>query len=1071
MNPSPQASEEHLSKVPALQVLSNLGWRYLPAEAADVERRGRRGNVVLEGILEAQLRVLNRVAYRGVEYPFTDATYPAAINALKQPGNEGLIRENEKLYDLISLGKSFEQTIEGNTRSYSLHYVDWERPERNVFHVVEEFAVERTASTETLRPDLVLFVNGLPLVVIECKKPGRDKAIEVTIAQHLRNQHPDGIPELFRFSQVLLALTTNEARYATAGTKREFWSEWHEEDEDVKTLRSIANGWRHREDREAIFSNRPAEVREYFDALERAPREVTEQDRLLVHLCTPARLLEMARQFVLFDAGEKKIARYQQYFAVQHIMKRVREKEPDGRRAGGIVWHTQGSGKSLTMVMLAKSLALASDIIDPRIVLVTDRVDLDEQIWGTFRSCGTEPVMAKSGANLLELLQRNKATIITTIIHKFDAAVSGRRDALSKSDNIFVLVDEAHRSQAGRIRGFSEFHTAMRRVMKDACYIGFTGTPLMKGERDTAQQFGGLIHTYTIDDAVADKAVVPLLYEGRHALQEVNKEAIDQWFDRVCEDLPERQQADLKRKFSATGVVSQAEQRLLAIAWDISDHFAKNWQGTPFKAQLVTPNKITAIKFKRFFDDIGKVATEVLISAPEEPEGGYENAYEKTPDTVVEFWNEMKARFGNERNYNQQLINSFKNDDRPEIIIVVDKLITGFDAPRNTVLYLARKLEGHSLLQAIARVNRLYPGKDYGYIVDYEGVLQNLDSALTSYRALAEFDAEDLGLTIVSVNEEVKKLPTVHRELWDVFAALPNRYDNEAYEQHLADDFRREGFYQKLSRYSRTLAIALSTLSFQEDTPPKTIRAYKDDLRYFQNLRAAVQKRYADKVDYAEYETKIRKLIDTHVTSGEVQRVTDLVSIFDHEAFSREVDKLKTPASKADTIAHRTLRTISEKMGEDPVFYQRFSDLIRDAIEQFRLQRIADSEYYRRVSEAGEAVRLRTGMNVPKKLSARPTARAFYGLVEETLKALPKAPANLPDLAADVALKIDDDARDTAKIVAWTENVDVQNKFLNRVEDHLLDLKKLTGLDFDFTIIDAILERALGIAKKNYGGS
>jgi len=716
MSELPQSQEEHLSKVPALQVLNNLGWRFLTSEQIEAQRRGRRGNVILEGILEDQLRRLNRIAYRDIEYPFTDGTYPAAINALKQPGNEGLIRENEKLYDLISLGKSFEQTIEGNTRSYSLHYIDWEHPERNVFHVAEEFSVERNASNETQRPDLVLFVNGLPLVIIECKKPCRDRALEVTIGQQLRNQHPEGIPELFRFAQVLLALATNEARYATVATKKEYWAEWHEENEDVAALHALVDGWRHAEDREAVFSGRPVSVRQFFDALESAPREVTAQDRLLANLCSPIRLIEIARQFVLFDSGEKKIARYQQYFAVQHILRRVRERDDKGNRAGGIVWHTQGSGKSLTMVMLAKSLALAPDIIEPRIVLVTDRVDLDEQIWGTFRSCGSEPVMARSGAHLLELLERGKASIITTIIHKFDAALS-RRDSLPPSDNIFVLVDEAHRTQAGRIRGFSEFHGAMRRLMPNACYIGFTGTPLMNRDRATAEQFGGLIHTYTIDDAVADRAVVPLLYEGRHALQEVNKEAIDKWFDRVCEDLPERQQADLKRKFSATGVVSQAEQRLLAIAWDISDHFVKTWQGTPFKAQLVTPNKITAIKFKKFFDEIGKVSTEVLISAPGEPEGEHDNAYGETPNLEVQFWDEMKARFGNERNYNQQLINSFKYDDRPEIIIVVSKLITGFDAPRNTVLYLDRRLDGHTLLQAIARVNRVYPGKDHGFII------------------------------------------------------------------------------------------------------------------------------------------------------------------------------------------------------------------------------------------------------------------------------------------------------------------------------------------------------------------
>ncbi len=1069
MSATPNPSEQALSHLPALHALVNLGFTYLTREEVEAERRGRRSQVLLDGILETQLCALNRVRAKGAEYPFTDSAIHGGIQALKDSGNDGLARENEKLFDLLCLGKSFEQTIEGDTKSYTLSFVDWARPERNTFHVAEEFTVERTASSETLRPDLVLFVNGIPLVVIECKRAGLKDPLADAIAQHRRNQQADGIPQLYTFAQLVLALAGSSARYGTVLTQPEYWAEWQEEHEDEKALRATLRRPLPLAASARILAQRPRAVAQALAELSDPAHSLSAQDRLLAHLCRPARLLELIYGFVLFDGGQKKIARYQQYFAVKSILARIRKLDTNGHREGGVVWHTQGSGKSLTMVMLAKAIALAPDIPNPRVVLVTDRVDLDDQINGTFRACGLEPQKAKSGSDLADLLNHGKATIVTTLIHKFEAALR-RGIALAPGQNLFVLVDEAHRSQAGKKGGKGEFHLQMRLTLPHACYLGFTGTPLTDEERKTEGQFGRLIHTYAIDQAVADKAVVPLLYEGRKAEVLLTGTEIDRWVDRVCEDLPDNQAAELKRRFSGSAIVKASEPRLLAVAWDISEHFADNWKGTPFKGQVVTRSKATAIRFKQLLDEFGKVTSEVLVSAPDEREGNEDGDYAGTPQKLVlDFWARTKARFGNERNYNEQLINSFKNGGDPELIIVVDKLITGFDAPRNTVLYLDRSLKGHTLLQAIARVNRVHEGKEHGYIIDYEGVLGNLDEALTTYGgALEGFSKEDLGQAVTDVEEEVRRLPLRHRRLLDLFAGLANRQDNEAYEQLLADEKTREHFYQLLSEFSRTMAIAFASLKYRQQAPAREIQTYRDDLRYFQNLRVAVRRRYSDELDFAKYEPRIRKLIDTHLQAGDVQPVTDQVSIFDKEAFAREVEKLDTPTSKADTIAHRTLRTITEKMDEDPVFFKRFSDLIREAIEDYRLKRIADAEYLRRVTAAQEAVTTRKIGGLPPDLENRDAATAVFNALKLPEIGLHEALSE--EALAEQALRIDALMQETAKIVAWKDNTDVVNHLTNQIEDLALEIKNSAGRRLlSEAHLDALIQRAIPLAKVHYG--
>ena len=658
-------SEKYLSQIPALQQLINLGYQYLSPTQAMTERGDRPSNVLLENILRDQLKKINRIRYKGGEYLFSEENIQSAIQKLKTVQYDGLQKTNEAIYDLITLGTALEQTIEGDSKSFTLNYIDWKNPANNAFHAVAEFSVERARSTETARPDIVLFVNGIPLVVIECKAPDTD--VDQAISQMIRNQGDEYIPRLFTYAQVLLAVNKNEAKYATVGTAKEFWSVWDELEDAERDVNACINKALADRDKDALFSGEFASARSHFDALERL---VTEQDRCLHSLCRPERLLELIFGFIVVDVGSKKIARYQQFFLVRAAMKRIKQKDSEGRRMGGIVWHTQGSGKSITMVMLARALSLDPALTSPRMILVTDRKDLDKQLGNTFAACGLDKERATSGRNLIRHI-KNRVGIITTLINKFDKALSAEK-YVDDSPDIIVLVDESHRTNFGSLAA------RMRQMLPNACYIGFTGTPLLKEEKNSFARFGGLIEPhYSVRRAIKDKAVVPLLYEGRHVEMEQNQAVLDLWFARHTEDLADEQKADLKRKYARAQELSKTDQVVYMCAFDISRHFQAAWQNTGFKAQLVTDSKATALKYRASLHEIGAVSSEVVISPPDTREG-HEEVGAETTNEVIKFWDKMMARYGSEDQYTKQIIAQFKHSDKPEILIVVDKLITGF---------------------------------------------------------------------------------------------------------------------------------------------------------------------------------------------------------------------------------------------------------------------------------------------------------------------------------------------------------------------------------------------------------
>lgn len=1082
---TPSFMEDHVSQIPALQLLMNLGYNYITPEKALEMRGGKTSYVLFEEVLKTQLKKINSITRKGKEYEYSDANINSAILAIKDlPIQDGFLHANTAFYDLITLGKAFEQSIDGDKKSHTLQYIDWKNPENNIFHVTEEYSVLRSGRTDHYRPDVVIFINGIPTVIIECKSPslpGTKTPTELAIEQNIRNFSEDGIRSLYVYSSLLMSISTNDGSYATTGTSKEFWAKWKEklntlqlEEQFWAELIHLKNKPLSDEQKNDLFSDRFKYVRSYFDSLESTQRPLCKQDELLFCLCQPKRLIDLIRNFTLYDDGIKKVARYQQYFAVKETMKRVTQKTPSGKRTGGVIWNTQGSGKSLTMVMLAQLLASSDEITNPKILLVTDRVDLDDQISETFKKCNKEVQQAKTGNHLTELLGESGDAVITTIINKFEAAVKQTKEPFESSD-IFVLIDEGHRTQYG------SFSVSMQRVFPNACFVAFTGTPLMKKEKNTANKFGGYIgQAYTVTDAVEDGAVVPLLYEGRHNLITVDEKPINRYFEKLAErkNLTDKGKAALKKKFNTINELNKSDKVIYARALDISEHYTDFFQtkGDLYKpkAQLVAPTIKSALLYKKYLDEIGEVSSEVIISQSDSREGVSDGFFNENEDKALEdeYLNAMIDKYGDLKRYEKAVINQFKNRDEPEILIVVAKLLTGFDAPNNTVLYLCRSLKEHTLLQAIARVNRVYPGKDYGYIVDYYGNLENLDEALSTYSGLEGFEEGDLEGALTHVDDEVKKLPQAHSELWDLFGPLKNKnLEVTAYEEHLALEDIRNKFYEKLSTYSRLLKMALTSVEFVTQTEDRKIDKYKTDANFFLKLRVAVTRRYNDDIAYKEFEPQIQKLINNHIsTDGEILQITDLVNIFDKEERESEIEKITDPAAKADHIASRTVKAINVKMQEDPVYYKKLAELIKETIAEYHQKRIDEAEYLKKAKAFEDTFLNGRTDGAPEELSNNEVALAFYNfsnsIFEET--ELVKTKFHI-----EMSLLIDDTIKSHIylngnKVVDWHKNKDISGKINIEIGDHIYDLHEKYDLDKNWDKIDNLIEECLKIAILKY---
>lgn len=1022
--------EVNASQKPAIALLQSMGYTYISPEDCE-KQRGSRYHVLLKDILRGQLRRLNRYSYAGAENEFSAANIERAMEELDEPLTDGLVRTSEKIYDALLLGKSYPETVGGGkSLSFNLKYIDWEHPENNLFHVTEEFAVESQDKLHNARPDIVLFINGIPFAVIECKAP--HISVDQAVEQMIRNQRADYIPQLFKYAQIVMATNKNVVKYATAGTPKKFWSVWKEQDT-------------------AFLDSRLAQL-----VADRAP---TEQDRNMISLFSRERLMELTRYFVLFDANVKKICRYQQYFAIREIIKTIAQQDSKGNRQSGVIWHTQGSGKSLTMVMLAKYILMELAVCNPRVVIVTDRKELDGQIAATFAHTRLNPARATSGRHLVELVTNGKADVITTIINKFNTAE--RLEAKNNSRDVFVLIDESHRSNYGSMAA------KMRTVFPNACYIGFTGTPLMKREKNTLTKFGKLIHKYTIQDGVGDGAIVPLIYEGRFVEQKVDEENIDMWFQQTTKRLTDPQKEDLRRKWSSIRRLTSTDARIKRIALDINNHFLLGFEDTGFKAMLATNYKRDAIRYLKCFEQFGDLNCAVVISPPDMRES-VDDIDEGTDNMVIEYWEKMMKQYGDADTYEEAMKNKFC-DGEIDILIVCSKLLTGFDAPVCQVLYIDKGLKEHGLLQAIARTNRLHDGKEYGLIVDYRGLIQKLDAAMDMYSGagLENFEGRDLRGVVIDVLEALGQLRTAYTNLIDLFADVKDLSDTEAVEVALADEKKREQFYNLLCAFGRALNLVLNSEQAYAALPGEERKKYQDRFVFFSKVRRSVKIRYCDAIDNSEYEPLMQNLLDTHLSVAGLKQITNPVDILNKDDFERELEELGSLRAKADAITSRLSKSISAKYEENPAYYDSFSKRIKDALDQYKEKVISEAEYLAKMRSIMEDYHSgKSSVSYPERIKHNVHAQAFYGVITALFDDA-QVEGMTPDFAAEIAEEI------TAIIakhsrVDWTNNQTIHNRISQDIDDLFYAYEKNRGLVLSFDLIDKVIENVKTVALRRF---
>lgn len=1022
--------EKNISQQPAIDLLTAMGYTYISPADCD-KQRGSRYHVLLRDILRGQLRRINRYVYAGAENEFSAANIERAMEDLDEPLTDGLVCTSEKIYDALLLGKSYPETVgDGKMLSFNLRYIDWDNPQNNVFHVTEEFAVDSQDRQHNARPDIVLFINGIPFAVIECKAP--HIPVEEAVGQMIRNQQAAYIPHLFKFAQLVVATNKNAVKYATAGTPKKFWSVWKDQDDEWLQTRL-----------KALVPDRMP----------------TEQDRNIVSLFSPERVYELIRYFILFDANVKKVCRYQQFFAVREIMKTIAENDEHGNRQSGVIWHTQGSGKSLSMVMLAKYILMELKDCHPRVVIVTDRKELDAQIAATFAHTRLTPARATSGRHLVELVNSARADVITSIINKFNTVE--RQEVKNPSRDIFVLVDESHRSNYGLMA------TRMRSVFPNACYIGFTGTPLMKSEKNTMARFGRLIHKYTIRDGVEDGAIVPLIYEGRFVEQKVDEENIDLWFKQTTRRLTEAQREDLRRKWSSIRRLTSTDARIKRIALDISEHFIEGYKDTGFKAMLATNYKRDAIRYLQCFEQFGDLSCAVVISPPDMREG-VDDADEGADDLVVSFWNKMMQQYGDADRYEEAIKNRFC-DGEIDILIVCSKLLTGFDAPLCQVLYIDKELKEHGLLQAIARTNRLHEGKDYGLIVDYRGLIEKLDTAMDMYSGagLENFDGGDLKGVVVDVMSAIGNLRSAYTQLVELFAPVGSISDAEAVEVFLADDNVRQDFYTLLCAFGRALHLVLNAEQAYNALSKEERQKYQDTFIFFSKVRRSVKLQYCDAIDNAEYEPLMQNLLDTHLSVAGLKKITSPIDILNKDDFEKELEELGSLRSKADAIASRMTRSISEKRDENPAYYDSFSKRIRDALALYKEKVISEAEYLAKMRTImGDYHAGRSTVSYPERIKNNVHAQAFFGVLTALFDEVEDERIT-PDFVAEVSEEI-------TKIVAshsqvdWTNNKTIHDRISQDIDDLFYKYEKEHGLKLSFDLIDKIIDNVKTVALRRF---
>ena len=917
-----------------------LGYEYLG------DWRDRSGNANIEPDL-----LHDWLKSQGVD----EALASRALHQLSKAAGDtsrSLFDRNRDVYGLLRYGVHVKPDIGEHTETVML--IDWAHPENNDFAIAEEVAIAPAdANAHGKRPDVVLYVNGIVLGVLELKRS--TVSVGEGIRQNLDNQKPIFIEHFFSTMQLVMAGNTTEGlRYGTIETPEKYYLTWEEEG--------------------------PGD-----DPLQKA----------LIQMCAKARFLELIHDFIVFDAGVKKVPRHHQYFGVRAAQESV------GKREGGIIWHTQGSGKSLIMVWLARWIR--ENVRDARVLIITDRDALDEQIERVFQGVKEEIHRTQSGADLIATLNATKPWLICSLIHKFggkehDEEVGDIHNYLEEvkkalpSDfkakgDLYVFVDECHRTQSGLL------HDAMKTILPNAVFIGFTGTPLLKADKQTSiERFGGYIHTYKFDEAVEDKVVLDLRYEARDIDQEItSQKKIDQWFKAKTKGLTDLAKAQLKRRWGTLQKVLSSQSRLEKIANDIlmdmevRDRLASGHGN----AILVTASIYEACKIYELFARAGlngKCAivtsyrpTPGTIKGEESGEGLTERLlkYDIYKQMLADWFNEAPETAVNKIDKFEEAVKEkfVKEPGQMKLLIVVDKLLTGFDAPPATYLYIDKQMHDHGLFQAICRVNRLDgDDKEYGYIVDYQDLFKSLEGAVTDYTsgALEGYDKEDVvGLLKDRLGKARERLEEALEAVRSLCEPVEPPKDQSAYLGYFSskepgdaaqlDDSER----QRHSLYKLTAALVRAYANLANELPEAGYTSaeaakIKDEVAFYENLRNEVKLHSGDAIDLKQYEPAMRHLIDTYIHAEESETVSgfedmSLVELIVERGESA-VDSLPTgirdnEVATAETIENNVRKLIIDESPINPKYYEKMSELLDALIEQRKQAALDYAAYLAKIVE------------------------------------------------------------------------------------------------------------------------
>ncbi|WP_024477215.1 type I restriction endonuclease subunit R [Arthrobacter sp. CAL618] len=862
-------------------------------------------------------------------------------------GGRKLYEANHEVYNLLRYGVKVKPGIGLQTETVWL--IDWQNPNANHFVVTEEVSIKGEHSK---RPDVVLYVNGLALGVIELKRS--KVAVSEGIRQNIGNQKKDFIRPFFTTVQLVMAGNDVEGlRYGVIDTAEKYWLEWKE----------------------------PSHVEEPLD-------------RALGQMCSKSRFLEIIHDFMVFDGGTKKTCRHNQFFGVKAAQDRIAKRE------GGIIWHTQGSGKSLTMVWLAKWIREHQTQGDnqARVLIITDRTELDDQIKRVFNGVNEDIYRTASGADLIGSLNSNEPWLMCSLVHKFRggdddfAQKESDRDFIaelnskvpagfSAKGNIFVFVDEAHRTQSGKM------HKAMKQLLPGAMFIGFTGTPLLKADKATSiETFGSFIHTYKFNEAVEDGVVLDLRYEARNIDQDLISSAkIDQWFDAKTKGMTDLSKAELKKRWGTMQKVVSSEPRSKQIVNDILlDMETKpRLMDNQGNAMLVGSSIYQACKFYEMFCQAGFKGKCAIVTSyvPQASDISKEDSGHGATEKLRQYdiYRQMLADHFDEpadqavtkiEQFEKEVKDRFINEPgQMRLLIVVDKLLTGFDAPAATYLYIDKKMRDHGLFQAICRVNRLDgDDKDYGYIVDYQDLFNSLEDAITDYTsgALDGYEKSDIeGLLKDRVQQAREDLDEALERIRALCEAVEPPQGTLQYQRYFCameqgnaqqiknNEAKRVELYKSVAALVRTYGAIANDMAEAGYSATETATIAKEVTHYVA-VRDEVKLGAGENVDFKQYEAGMRFLLDTYIRADASEVVADFknVGLVDLivEQGSAAIDKLpagikKDPEAVAETIANNIRKVIVDENAMNPKYYETMSSLLDAIIEQRRQGAIDYKEY------------------------------------------------------------------------------------------------------------------------------